>query len=152
MASSQFHLLLEDQVTILEELNQLSLAKKEALLNNDISSLESIVLKEETLAVKLKKVADACSPQVRFFLSGSNTPSPLFERINATLKKIKQLVRELKLNNDLNQTLLRDELNLVQFTLNSFMSSTDAINTGVYSSTGKVVHNPKKVNLLNSKG
>ena len=59
---------LEQELALLEELNGLSLLKKDALLKEDMETLDSIVHKEEMLSAKLKTVSDECLPQVQFFL------------------------------------------------------------------------------------
>ncbi|MGE5605492.1 MAG: flagellar export chaperone FlgN [Bacteroidota bacterium] len=140
--------LLEQELSILEELNGLSWRKKEALLKDDFDSLEMIVLKEEALSKDLKITSDACLPQVRFFLKGQmSTEKPA--QISALIEKLRKTAWELKLNNDFNQDLTRDCLGLTQIMLNSFLP-TDNISS--YGSSGKPLKNRKNSFVLDCKG
>lgn len=139
--------LLKKEVAILTELNSLSLLKKEALLHDDLDSLETIVLKEEALSGNLKTLDNACSPQVRFFLKG-NLVMP--EEIAGLIAEIRRLAKEFKSNNDLNQALLKDSLSILQFTLNAFLGTNDN-GPGVYSSSGKPAQVLKNISMLDCK-
>ena len=148
--SNSLQQLLEQELKLLDELNDLSHQKTDALMKDDLIALEAIVLKEEALSQNLKKVDNACSPQVQFFLRGQSEGKPVPGEINDLFEKIRVKVRELKLNNELNQDLIRDSLNLVQFTLNSLLSS-NTNDGNVYDSSGKV-GNQHKNHMLDYKG
>ena len=148
--------LLYKELQLLEELNGLSLQKKEALLNDDLISLETIVLKEEALSKKLHVVDDACSPQVKFFLrvlkSGSpnKLADPKEEETLELVRKIRETAFRLQRNNEFNQTLISDALSLIQFKLNILVPS-DKANAPVYGASGKMERRLKKTNLLDCK-
>jgi hypothetical protein len=139
------------ELQLIEELNRLSHLKTDALLNDDLNSLEAIGLKEEALSKKLRVNDDACSKQVQFFLKGQTAEAGFPDAIKEVIDKIKFTVRELKLNNELNMNLIYDSLQLVQFTLNSLLSTADN-NTGVYQPSGKVAANQKQNHMLDYKG
>lgn len=139
--------LLQKEVELLTELNSLSRLKKEALLNDDLASLETIVLKEEILSGNLKTVDNACSSQVQFFLKGQVEPPP---EIDALMTELRDLVREVKSNNDFNQALIRDSLSIIQFTLNALLGSDDT-GRGVYSAKGKSTQPLQNKSLLDCK-
>ncbi|MCL6589536.1 MAG: flagellar protein FlgN [Firmicutes bacterium] len=134
--SNSLQQLLEQELKLLEELTNLSYQKTRALMKDDLTALDAIVLKEETLSQNLKKVDNACSPQVQFFLRGQSNPPPIAGAINDLIERIRAKVRELKLNNELNQELIRDSLGLIQFTLNSILSS-NGYEGNIYDSSGK---------------
>jgi hypothetical protein len=138
---------LEKELALLEELNSLSLLKKDVLLKDDLEALEIIVLKEEALTIKLKTISDDCLPQVQFFLKGKKKlPAELAELVT----KIRKTGIKFRLNNELNQNLIHDSLTLIQFTLNSFRSMFDNGTPGIYGSSGRV--DQKKIHLLDAKG
>jgi flagellar biosynthesis/type III secretory pathway chaperone len=148
--SNSLQQLLEQELKLLEELTNLSYQKTDALMKDDLVALEAIVLKEEALSQKLKKVDNACSPQVQFFLRGSSKEKPVSPELNEIFEKISVKVRELKLNNELNQDLIGDSLGLIEFTINSLLSS-NAKDPNVYDSSGKVGGGHKN-HMLDYKG
>ncbi len=137
---------LEHELALLEELNGLSLMKKEALMNEDMETLESIVHKEEMLSVKLKTVSDKCLPQVQFFLKEKRLPAELEE----ILAEVRKTALQFQQNNELNQKLIQDSLALVQFTLNSFRSIMSGGTPSLYGSSGRV--HQKAIHMLDVKG
>lgn len=139
--------LLEKEAAILGELNSLSLLKKDALLNDDLESLETIVLKEEALSGNLKILDNACAPQVQFFLKGQVDPP---KEIKGLMDLLRRLVREVKARNDFNQALIKDSLSIIQFTLNAFMG-TNEHGPGTYGSSGKPAQNIKNRSMLDCK-
>lgn len=139
------------ELQLIEELNRLSHLKTDALLNDDLDSLEAIGLKEEALSKKLEVKDDACSQQVQFFLKGKTDRTEIPDGIREMIDKIKFIARELKLNNELNLNLIRDSLTLVQFTLNSLISISENTNAGLYEPSGKII-NRKQNHLLDYKG
>ena len=138
---------LEQELALLEELNGLSLLKKDALLKEDMETLDSIVHKEEMLSAKLKTVSDECLPQVQFFLKENELPGELKE----ITEKVRITAIEFRSNNELNQDLIRDSLSLVQFTLNSFRSIMNGgTSPSLYGSSGRV--HQKEMHMLDVKG
>ncbi len=142
--------LLENELAVLEELKGLSLQKKEALLNDDLDLLQTIVLREEALSNKLRKIDDACSPQVQFFLKGQKNGAPESAKQLELIRKVHKAAREIQINNDLNQGLLKDNLGIVQFMINSLLPVDD--DTPVYGSSGKVRKQKKETMVLDYKG
>ncbi len=138
--------LLEQELALLEELNGLSLIKKEALMKEDMETLGSIVHKEKVLSVRLKDVSDECLPQVQFFLEDSNFPAELDE----ILGRVRKTALQFRKNNELNQKLIQDSLALVQFTLNSFRSIMSGDSPNLYGSSGRV--HQKAIHMLDVKG
>ena len=139
---------LEEELAILEELNGLSLLKKDAIMNDDLNSLETIVLKEEALSKKLSIIDHACSPQVQFFLRDKKNQSGTVADL---LKKIRQSAERFKQSNELNQGLIEDNLGITQLTLNMLLPETKD-DPAVYGSGGKVISDRKKNQVLDYKG
>lgn len=138
------------ELQLIEELNRLSHLKTDALLNDDLDSLEAIGLKEEALSKKLRVNDDACSKQVQFFLKGQTNGAGIPDVTREMVDKIKFTARELQLNNELNFNLIHDSLALVQFTLNSLLSLSEN-NAGLYEPSGRIA-NQKQNHLLDYKG
>lgn len=149
LGNNEIQIKLVEELSILKELHELSLEKKDAVLKDEIESLEKIVLKEEALTDKFKKIDDACSPQVQFFLSGKSTD--LAGDIADLLQEIKEIAIKLKINNRLNQELIQDSLAINQFTVNSLLSL-EGTEAGVYGASGKKESNQKKNVFLDYKG
>lgn len=149
LSNNELQIKLVEELSILKELDKLSLEKKDAVLKDDIESLEKIVLKEGALSDKLKNIDDACSPQAQFFLNGKSADLP--GDITALLREIKEVALSLKTNNRLNQELIQDSLAITQFTVNSLLSL-EEMEAGVYGSSGKKEANQKKNVFLDYKG
>lgn len=135
--------LLENEFSILKELNELSLQKKEVLLKNDLNSLENIVFREEVLSVKLQKVEADCSQQVRFFLKrqdDQNQNAVVAAEINGLIRNVRNKAQELKRNNQLNQDMIRDSLGIFRFMINALSPQE---NKSVYGPAGELMK-PKK--------
>jgi len=123
LENSALYQSLVQELKLIEELTHLSHLKTDALLNDDLDSLEAIGLKEEALSKKLKVCDDACSQQVQFFLKGQTGQAPEFpEETRELIDAIKVRASEMQLNNRLNMDLIRDSLTVTQFTLNSLLS------------------------------
>jgi flagellar biosynthesis/type III secretory pathway chaperone len=156
--NQSFQTLLQQEIDVLKELNTLSLLKKEALLKDDLDGLQVIVLKEEALSAQLKKIDDACFPQVQFFLrerfSGKSDTEKQPEELVALIEELRKQTQQLKLNNEFNQALIKDALAIVEFTMNALMPQTSA-ESGFYEASGKVnkdKQNSKKTLILDYKG
>jgi len=142
-------LLLEKEIAILEALIGLSHRKTEAITGDDLSLLEEIVLKEEALSKSLKTVDDACSPQALFFLRNHSNVAAVPEEFSVLFKKAREKAIELRLNNELNQDLIRDSLNLVQFSINTLLSDGAP---ALYGASGKMAFNKRNNQVLDFKG
>lgn len=142
-------LLLEKEIAILEELIGLSHRKTEAITKDDLSLLEEIVLKEEALSKSLKTVDDACSPQAQFFFRNRSNSSRIPEKCSDLMAKVREKAIELRLNNELNQELIRDSLNLVQFSINTLLSDGAP---AVYGASGKMASGKRRNQVLDYKG
>lgn len=149
--STHLETLIEEELEVLEELNKVSLLKKEALLNNDLKSLEDIILMEEKLSFRFKKIDDACSPQVQFFLKEKLDDASVPSSTKELLLRLRKSALQLQTNNRFNQDLIEDSLNLLQFTLNIFTSATTT-ETSTYSSVGKIIKKQASNSLLDFKG
>ncbi|HBE79155.1 MAG TPA: hypothetical protein DDW65_15480 [Firmicutes bacterium] len=138
---------LEKELALLEELNDLSLLKKDALVEDDLAVLEAIVLKEEALSVKLKTISNKCLPEVQFFLrQQKNPPTELVEIV----AKVRRCAFQFRLNNELNQNLIQDSMAVTQFTINSFRSLIDGARPSLYGASGRV--HRKEIHILDVKG
>ena len=153
MSDLELSSLLEQEIDILRQLYDLSLAKKEALLKDDLDTLSEIVVKEENLTQSLKEIDDACSPQVQFFLSEHADHLHFPPDIKELMVEVRQLASRLRASNQFNQDLISDALNLARFMLNSLLPSEDRT-AGTYSSSGKTVNKKHIANphLLDYKG
>lgn len=148
--------LIQQEIDVVKELNSLSLLKKEALLKDDLDALQVIVLKEEALSPKLQKLDDACSPQVQFFIRGDSVPNGSeepSEKTAALIEELRKNALQLKLNNELNQALIKDALAVVEFTVNALMPQI-GLENGFYEASGKVKDkkSSKKTLILDHKG
>jgi hypothetical protein len=81
LSKDEIFLTLQQERKLLEELNQLSLLKKEALLHDDLECLESLVKQEETCFQQLKVIDAACVSQVRFFCKTATRDESVLERL-----------------------------------------------------------------------
>ncbi len=145
--------LLQEELAVLEEMCNLSVLKTEIIMKDDMVALEEIVFKEEALAKKLKVSDNACSAQVQNFLAAQNSGAPeaFSAEITGLLDQMKNMAAQIKLNNDLNQHLIYNSLTLIQFSLNSLLTSMSS-NAGCYGSSGKLEANQKNTILLDVKG
>lgn len=135
---------------LLEQLNELSLLKKEVLLKDDLGQLEEIIHREEVLLNEFKTLDAACLAQVQFFLK-EKSEADLPEDIKQQLLKVRQLSAKLQVNNQFNLDLIGDALALTQFTLNALTVPTEQ-KIATYNGSGKVVSNNQKNHLLDFKG
>lgn len=149
--SEQLETLIQQELEVLEELNKASLLKKDALLNDDIQSLEDVILMEERLSLSFKKLDDACSQQVQFFLREESDGVNIPPHIKKLLLRLRKSATVLQSNNRFNQELIEDSLGLLRFTINVFTSNaTNETNT--YSSAGKIIKKQAPNSLLDFKG
>ncbi|TCL64804.1 FlgN protein [Hydrogenispora ethanolica] len=148
--AQEFELLLGQEIELLQELKGLALAKKAALLNDNLSQLNDIVLREEAAAKKLKEIQSVCSEQTQIFISSAKNGSAIPEPVASYIAQMKKLVLEIKEENEFNQIILQDFLSLVRFTINAWTSMDD--DTGTYNPTGKLMTGQNKVNILDFKG
>lgn len=135
--------MLENEFSILEELNGLSVRKQDALLKNDLDSLEHIVLKEEALSGNLSNIEAACSKQVQFFLMGKDEGgrnTDLDAELKRLIHNVRNKAQELKRNNDLNQEMINDSLSVFRFMINALMPQESK---SVYEASGKMQKHKK---------
>lgn len=139
--------LLKKEIAILEELNVLGGLKTEALMTDNLDSLQKIVFQETKLSKDLKQIEDVCSPQLKILLKRQQE---IPQKLNDLMLNVRQNGLQLRLKNELNQNLIQDSLSLIQFTINSFRSMFDNPTPSLYGSSGKM--SPKKVQLFDIKG
>jgi len=143
--------LIEKELKVLEKLIKVSLEKKEALLNNDLSHLEEIILAEERLSQNFIEIDNACSPQVQFFLEEKVNSRRIPKNLKALLAKLRRDALRLKINNQLNQDLLRDAIGIIKFSVKTLTGNVfPGINT--YDPAGKVISNIHQYSQLDYKG
>jgi flagellar biosynthesis/type III secretory pathway chaperone len=143
--------MLQNEIELLENLNELSLLKKEALLNDDVDRLETIVFQEETVFHQLKILDDACAPQVQFFFQADRRDPALSETIQGKRSELRRLATELQNNNRFNMDITRDSLALTQFMLNA-LAAPAGEKVLTYNASGKMVDGKTKNHLLDYKG
>jgi hypothetical protein len=143
--------MLHTEIELLEKLNELSLLKKEALLNDDFSSLEAIVLQEETSFRQLKTIDDACASQVQFFLQTNHLSAEINETFQDKQLELRQLATRLQVNNQFNMDLTKDSLAITQFMLNA-LTAPGGQKISTYNAAGKMVDKKTKNHLLDYKG
>jgi flagellar biosynthesis/type III secretory pathway chaperone len=151
MSEDQLTALLQQEIDFLAKLNHFSLLKKEALLKDDLNKLEEILYEEEITFREFKRIDDACSPQVQFFLKVHSDFSAVDAELKARLLKMRSLAAELQTNNRFNMELVEDSLGLIRFTLN-ILTAPAGEKTATYSASGKVVGKNDKNHLLDCKG
>lgn len=154
MNNLQLEALLTREIGFLEQLNQVSLTKRDILVRNDVDALEKIVIEEEQLVQKFKEVDDECLPQIQSFLQDNFDKLRLPANIKEMLVEVRQLAVQLQVNNQFNQELMEDALGLLRFMLNCLTDRRET-DSDIYSKTGAVVRNPSKTHtsfLVDVKG
>jgi flagellar biosynthesis/type III secretory pathway chaperone len=142
--------MLQTEIELLEKMNELSLVKKEALLNDDFGRLTEIVLQEETFFRQLKTTDDACASQVQFFIQANRLDAAVFKMWQDKKNELRQLATKLQVNNQLNMDLTKDSLAITQFMLNALTPGDEKILT--YNASGRMVDRKPKNHLLDYKG
>jgi flagellar biosynthesis/type III secretory pathway chaperone len=151
MQEVRFLEMLQTEIELLGKLNELSLLKKEALLNDDVSRLEEVVFQEEFSIRQLKVLDDACASQVQFFFRANETDTAAIEAFWEKQNELRRLAAELQVNNRFNMDLTRDSLALTQFMINALTPpGGDKVLT--YNASGKTVDPKAKNYLLDYKG
>jgi flagellar biosynthesis/type III secretory pathway chaperone len=151
ISEDEVFLTLQQERKLLEELNHLSLLKKEALLHDDFECLESIVKQEETCFHQLKVIDAACVSQVRFFCKTATRDEPVLERFRAEQLELGRLAARLQTNNRFNIDLTKDSLALTQFMLSVLTMPADG-KTSTYNASGQMVGKQAKKHILDYKG
>lgn len=131
--SQQLRHLLEQEIEVLNQLHNLSLAKKEALLNEKLDDLMKISKAEEEWGRRFKAIDDCCFPQTQQVLTKSSSAGPELEALKKLIRDARDLALQVRLNTQFNQTLMEDSLNLIRFMLNALASPAD----GTYTYTAK---------------
>ncbi len=146
----QLQAFLDEEVELLQELKRLAIAKKDALLTDDLQELEKIVFQEEFISKKLHSIEKTCSQQVRFYLDGAKKGVKIPESIATRLERIRDLVLAVKEENTFNQTILQDFLGLTRFMINALTSAES--DPATYKPTGKIMNNQNKQTIVDFKG
>lgn len=133
MDSEQLRDLLEQEIEVLNQLHSLSLAKKEALLNEKVDDLAKLSGAEEQLARKFKALDERCFPQAQRVLAESSAAGPETEALKKLIGDARAIALQIRLNTQFNQALIEDSLNLIRFMLNALASPAD----GTYTYTAK---------------
>lgn len=122
----ELEMVMEKELTVLEELKALSFAKTDMIINNHIRDLEETTKKEETLINKMallegerEKLMDTWGVPV------DTTIYDVIERIpedNSGLihirDKMKEVMEELSLRNKLNNDIIQENLDWIDFNMN----------------------------------
>ncbi len=137
---NELQVFFQSQIALLEELIELSLLKRDALLTDNFDSLEKVVFKEGVLSEKLKALDNACSQQVQFFLEELQSGAAVDRELEDLFQNLQQKIWQLRVNNDFNQTIINDSLNIIRLTMNLLMPQENG--AGVYSSSGQNTYQP----------
>jgi flagellar biosynthesis/type III secretory pathway chaperone len=151
MPEVHFLEMMQTEIELLGKLNELSLIKKEALLNENIARLEEVVFQEESSIRQLKTLDDACASQVQFFFQAHETDTAVTEVFWEKQNELRQVAAKLQANNRFNMDLIRDSLAITQFMLNA-LTAPAGHKVLTYNASGKTVDPKAKNHLLDYKG
>lgn len=142
--TEELELILKRLLETIIELKQLSLEKTDLIINNNIEELEKLTKKEETLINKMGTIENERVNLLEIWGVGKNTPiSDVIERVpddNTQLIYIKdemtKILGELDLRNRLNNDLIRENLDWIDFNMNLITSTPVEQNYGNEKSQG----------------
>jgi len=126
----QLVMALEKEEEIYQDILDLSLKKKQAIIDGDVKNLEKIVNKEKALAMSLIKLDNIRVRIVNEILKENNVDSvenitELSEYINPMAKekilklksKLNHVIKKVKNENELNKDLVEQQLDYIQFNI-----------------------------------
>jgi hypothetical protein len=126
----QLVMALEKEEEIYQDILELSLNKKQAIIDGDVKNLEKIVNKEKALAMSLIKLDNIRVRIVNEILKENGVNSvenitELSEYINAMAKekilklksKLNHVIKKVKNENELNKDLVEQQLDYIQFNI-----------------------------------
>jgi len=126
----QLVMALEKEEEIYQDIFDLSLKKKQSIIDGDVKSLEKIVNKEKALAMSLIKLDNIRVRIVNEILKENNVDSvenitELSEFIDSKAKekilklksKLNHVIKKVKNENDLNKDLVAQQLDYIQFNI-----------------------------------
>ncbi|CAK7049979.1 flagellar export chaperone FlgN [Tissierella sp.] len=122
----ELEVVMEKELTVLTELKELSFKKADMIINNHMRELEETTKKEETLINEMALLEEEREKLLDTWGLAVNTPiSNVIERIpedNNRLiyirDKMKEVMAELSLRNKLNNDLIQDNLDWIDFNMN----------------------------------
>ncbi len=129
--TEELEIVLEKELTVLAELKEISFKKTDTIINNHIRDLEEITKKEEALINEMALLEDEREKLLDTWGVAINTPiSSVIERItedNSGLIRIteemKEVMEELFLRNKLNNDLIKENLDWIDFNINLITSA-----------------------------
>ncbi len=126
----QLVMALEKEEEIYQDILDLSLKKKQAIIDGDVKNLEKIVNKEKALAMSLIKLDNIRVRIVNEILKENNVDSvenitELSEYINPMAKekilklksKLNHVIKKVRNENELNKDLVEQQLDYIQFNI-----------------------------------
>jgi flagellar biosynthesis/type III secretory pathway chaperone len=165
--SGMMHNLIEimnDQAQRYEELLGLSLEKKEAIVKNEIEELQKITNLEQRIVSqnnKLEKKRMALTADIAEVLGKGSQEITLGELITlmdgqdeqASLKavgnRIRDVMHKLGEANDLNNALIQNALDYVEYSLNVIRSSTDPVQPTISIKGGQITEDYSTLDVRN---
>lgn len=155
--------LLTQEYKIHEEMFELSVNKTNALVSNNVPEIEHINKKEAELILRLGNYEDKRNILIEKTCLGLGinkddvTISILLERLEGEGKagllelkeKFKELVLELKKVNDLNNSLIKNSLEFIDFSIN-LIAGADTAADNSYNKTGNI-QEPKQKRMFDAK-
>lgn len=129
--TEELEIVLEKELTVLAELKEISFKKTDTIINNHIRDLEEITKKEEALINEMALLEDEREKLLDTWGVAINTPiSSVIERTpedNSGLIRIteemKEVMEELSLRNKLNNDLIKENLDWIDFNINLITSA-----------------------------
>ncbi len=143
---------LEEQVSLYEELLVLSKEKKKAIINNNIDLLQQITSAEVVITNKTQKLEKdrmESVSDIALVLGKSEKDLTIYKiielvntdedkaKIKNVADKIKKVIDELKIENDNNHALLKTALDYIDFNLNVIRSAQGEITDNYQSNNQK---------------
>jgi len=133
--------ILEKQLTLYTSLYQLAVKKVDMIKTNDISSLNQIMKEEQKHITAISALENERMKDLeKLFPAKETVPTisscveiaeyeqkPILENL---FRKLTNILQKIKEQNDLNQELIKQSLQFVNYSLNLFQPKTSAMNYG----------------------
>jgi hypothetical protein len=118
---------LKDEIEILETLNKLADQKRDALLKDDLTALQTVSNEEIAASERLRQLEETRLQQAGLFSNDSQREDR---------ERIRQLIHTLKTKNEFNQTVLTDALAYTRFNIQLIAGIHQS--AGFYGAEGKL--------------